>query len=96
MKKNILLDIICIIILSLNLQAQDCDKLIQNGLYSFTKMTNTGSFSKDLRTYFLSDQFREDMRHGKWGGSITVPIEGIPITLGANDDDTKYEQFNSI
>jgi hypothetical protein len=75
--------------------AQDCDKLLEGGLYSFTNMTNTGSFSSDLRTYYLSEQFKTDMKSGKWGGSLTIPVEGVPISLGANFSDDQYSEFRN-
>ncbi|NOS92011.1 MAG: hypothetical protein HOP30_08820 [Cyclobacteriaceae bacterium] len=49
-----------------------CEKLLQGGLYSFTGMTNTGSFRQDLKTYYLSEQFKADMKNGKWGASLTL------------------------
>lgn len=72
-----------------------CEKLLQGGLYSFTGMTNTGSFSQDLRTYYLSEKFKTDMKNGKWGGSITIPIKGVPLTLGANESEEKFQEFRS-
>ena len=70
-----------------------CGKLLVNGLYNEYKMTNTGNFSQDFKTYLFSDQFRSDLKNGKWGGSITVPIEGVPVTLGANASDQEVTQF---
>jgi hypothetical protein len=80
---------------SLSTFAQDCDKLLADGLYSFTKMTNTASFSKDLRTYYLSETFKSDMRSGKWGGSLTIPIEGVPFSIGANDSEEKFSELRT-
>jgi len=74
---------------------QDCDKLLQDGLYAFTKMSNSGSFSKDLRTYYLSDSFKADMHDGKWGSSLTIPIEGVPVSLGMNYNENDYQAFRS-
>jgi len=74
---------------------QECDKLLQGSLYSFTNMTNTGSFSKDLRTYYLSEQFKSDLKSGKWGGSVTLPIEGVPVTLGMDFTEDKYSEFKN-
>ncbi|WP_449397426.1 hypothetical protein [Chryseobacterium wanjuense] len=73
-----------------------CEKLLQGGLYSFTGMTNTGSFSQDLRTYYLSEQFKTDMKNGKWGGSLTIPVKGVPFTLGASDSEERFQQFRSM
>lgn len=94
--KKIKLTLICLLlVVSINTFAQECDKLLQGGLYSFTQMTNTGSFSQDLRTYYLSEQFKLDMKSGKWGGSVTIPIEGIPVSLGIDFTETKYNEFRS-
>jgi len=76
-------------------RAQDCDRLIHDGLYSFTSMTNTKSFSKDLHTYFLSDQFKKDMSSGKWGSTLVIPIGGSLFPVGINDDETKYSELRS-
>lgn len=81
--------------ISIGTFAQDCDKLLADGLYSFTKMTNTTSFSKDLRTYYLSETFKSDMRSGKWGASLTIPIEGVPFSIGANDSEEKFSELRT-
>ncbi len=82
---------------SLNLSAQDCkcDKLLQDGLYSFTKMTKTESFSKDIRSYYLSETFKSDMKSGKWGSSLTIPIKGIPFSIGMNDSEDKFSELRT-
>ncbi|WP_343633942.1 hypothetical protein [Fluviicola sp.] len=85
--------------ITVNLQTfgQDCKctELLQDGLYSFTKMTRTDSFSKDLRTYYLSETFKSDMRSGKWGGSLTIPIKGIPFSIGMNDSEEKFSELRT-
>lgn len=75
--------------------AQPCEKLLADGLYSITKMTNTSSFSKDLRTYYMSEAFKSDMRNGTWGASLTLPIDGIPFSIGAKDTDEKYTELRT-
>lgn len=80
---------------SLGIYAQECDKLLADGLYSFTRMTRTDSFSKDLRTYFLSESFKTDMKSGKWGGSLSIPIDGVPFSIGANDSEQKYTELRT-
>lgn len=81
--------------ISISSFSQECDKLLEGGLYSFTKMTNTGSFNQDLRTYYLSEQFKSDMKNGKWGSSVTIPIGDLPVTLGADFSEAKYSEFRS-
>jgi len=71
----------------------DCDKLLQNGLYQTYDIKKTDNFSLDFRKYLLSETFRSNLRDGKWGGSITVPIDGVPVTLGASADDTNISTF---
>lgn len=95
MKKQKLTIVCLLIFLTLSTFGQEFDKLLQGSLYSFINMTNTGSFSKDLRTYYLSEQFRTDLKSGKWGGSVTVPVEGIPVTLGMDFTEDKYNEFKS-
>lgn len=84
-----------ILMISLNVFSQDCDKLLQDGLYSFTKMTKTESFGKDLRSYYLSEKFKSDMRSGKWGGSLSIPIDGVPFSIGANDSEEKFSELRT-
>lgn len=84
-----------LLIVNLNAFSQDCDKLLQDGLYSFAKMTKTESFGKDLRTYYLSETFKSDMRSGKWGSSLTIPIEGVPFSIGANENEEKFTELRT-
>jgi hypothetical protein len=96
MKMNtIILGLFFIMALSINIVAQNCQPLLADGLYSFTKMTNTASFSKDLRTYYLSETFKLDMKSGKWGASISIPIEGVPFSIGANDSEEKFQELRT-
>ena len=81
--------------ISISSFSQTCDKLLEGGLYSFTQMTNTGSFNQDLRTYYLSEQFKKDLKNGKWGSSVTIPIGDLPVTLGADFSEAKYSEFRS-
>jgi hypothetical protein len=87
--------LIALALYGVNCLGQNCDKLLEGGLYSFTTMTNTGSFSKDLRTYYLSEQFKTDMKSGKWGSSVTIPVEGVPITLGMDFSQDSYTEFKN-
>lgn len=72
---------------------QDCEKMLQNGLYEHFSMTNTGSFSSDFKSYLTSSTFTTDLKNGKWGGGITVPINGVPVSLSANSDNTEISTF---
>jgi hypothetical protein len=93
--KNAILSLLALVSLNLFGQDCDCDKLLQDGLYSFTKMTRTESFSRDLRTYYLSETFKSDMKSGKWGGSLTIPIKGVPFSIEMNDNENKFTELRT-
>lgn len=94
--KSLKVKLTCLLVLAtIYSYSQNCDKLIQGGLYSFTNMVKSGSFSKDLRTYYLSEQFKSDLKNGKWGGSLTIPIEGIPFSIGADFSEDQFSEFKS-
>ncbi|PWG78425.1 hypothetical protein [Pararcticibacter amylolyticus] len=82
------------------LYAQDeepCKLLLQNGLYRTYQMAKTGNFQKDLKMYFSSEQFKKDFRDNKWGSSLSVITDAVPIELGVNASDSKMNEFqNSI
>lgn len=84
------------LLLSLMARAQDpCEKLLQDGLYQKINITTKSSFNQDLRTYFLSEDFKQDVKKGSWGADISIPIEGVPFSLGANSSDEHFSQFRS-
>lgn len=79
------------------LKAQDDDKacqlILQEGLYRQYKIVKTGSFHKDLKTYFSSEEFKKDYHEGSWAGKIGVVIDGVPIELGANSSEADLNEF---
>jgi hypothetical protein len=86
--------IVSFMLLVLSAQAQnDCEKLLEDGLYQKINITARSSFSQDLRTYFLSETFKNDVRKGSWGGSFAIPIDGVPFNLGANSSDEDFSTF---
>lgn len=95
MKKITIVVCILMLVAGVSLAQSDnrCEKILQDGLYSNFRITNTGNFNQDFRTYLLSEQFKQDLRQSKWGGSITIPIEGIPISLGANASEAEFSAF---
>jgi hypothetical protein len=34
-----------------------------------------------------------DLKSGAWGGSLTVPVEGVPVTIGANASSSDLSTF---
>ena len=74
-------------------ESEPCRLMLQNGLYRTYSITKTGSFNQDIRTYLSSNEFKQDLKNGKWGGSVGVVIEGVPIKLGADASDQQISTF---
>ncbi|WP_263603458.1 hypothetical protein [Chryseobacterium sp. PET-29] len=92
MKKTLLA--LIVLMYANHLKSQDsCDKLLQDGLYQKMNITTRSSFNQDLKTYFLSEDFKNDVKKGSWGGSFSIPIEGIPFSLGMNSSDDAFSNF---
>jgi hypothetical protein len=73
--------------------ADPCVTLFKDTLLrKFSIKTESRDFS-ELKTYLLSDTFLKDIQKSKWGASVTIPIEGVPVTLGANFTKDQYEEF---
>jgi len=70
-----------------------CALLLQDGLYKTFNIVRTADFKQDLKTYFSSDQFKQDMKSGKWGGSLSVIADAVPISIGANASDQEFNTF---
>lgn len=92
--KNQLLTLI-LALLFLNLFGQDCDLLLKDGLYAYTQTTTRTSFDQDMKSYFSSETFKSDMKSGKWGATLTIPIEGVPISIGADSDESSFSEFQA-
>jgi hypothetical protein len=92
--KVISIMLVCLIFCLSTFAQNDCEKILENGLYEHLKITRANAFSSDFRTYLLSDTFKFDLKNGKWGGSITVPIEGVPVSLGANASEDEKNVFH--
>lgn len=74
---------------------ESCREILKEGLYRTVISTRTTSFSQDLKIYFQSEQFKSDLKTGKWGAKVDVVVEGVPLGLGANASDTQFSEFVS-
>jgi hypothetical protein len=52
--------------------------------YNRLDLRQNASSSAAARSWFCSDQFFSDVSRHAAGGSLTVPIEGIPLSFGGN------------
>lgn len=73
--------------------SEHCKLILQNGLYKNYNITKTGNFYQDMKSYFTSNTFRQDLRNSKWGASVGVVIDGVPISIGANASDAEINTF---
>lgn len=82
----------------LRVLAQDenpCELILQGGLYQTLINQNSGNFSQDVKTYFSSEQFKKDFRNKNWSGGISAVINDVPVSLNANADETRINDFQS-
>src|SRR5689334_10940752 len=71
----------------------ECEKLLENGLYEQISTITHTTLSQDMKSYFLSEKFKSDMRDGKWGMSLSLPIDGVPVSIGSNSSDQEFSEF---
>jgi len=74
-------------------EANPCVTVFRDAMVRKVGIINKGNFNSDFKSYLLSETFRKDLRSGKWGGSLTIPIKGVPISLGVNHSDGEYHEF---
>lgn len=67
----------------------ECNKLLEGGLYKYINVVSTGTLSIDLKEYLSSDKFREDYSSGKWSGGLSIG----PLGLGANSSSEEIHKF---
>lgn len=73
--------------------SQDCDKLLEDGMYLMIHTISRTSLNQDMRSYLLSEQFRSDLKEGDWGTTFSIPIDGVPISIGLNSSDKEFNEF---
>lgn len=73
--------------------SEHCKLILQNGLYKNYNITKTGNFYQDMKSYFSSATFKQDLRNSKWGASVGVVVDGVPISIGANASDAEINTF---
>lgn len=74
-------------------EEEPCKLILQNGLYKTFKIEKHGNFQQDLKTYFASDEFKRDLQDNKWGGTVGVVIEGVPVEIGASASNNEISEF---
>ncbi|HEV7402630.1 MAG TPA: hypothetical protein VGO11_06890 [Chthoniobacteraceae bacterium] len=70
-----------------------CSAILQDGLYDYLNIQKSANFEGDIRTYFQSQTFKNDLKNNKWGGTLNVIIEEVPVGLSANASDNEINTF---
>jgi hypothetical protein len=73
--------------------SEHCRLILQNGLYKTFKVTKSGNFNQDIKSYLVSSTFKQDLRNGNWEGNVGVVVEGVPISIGAGASDQEIATF---
>jgi len=60
-----------------------CVTVYKDALCKRYHLNTKATFAEEFKHYLTSDTFRKDLQNREWGGSITVPIKGVPVTLAA-------------
>lgn len=71
----------------------DCFDLLKRGVYAERNITYSTEHSTDFKHYLESDQFKNDFLNKNKGVDLEVVVNGIPIRLGYNSDETKINEF---
>lgn len=73
--------------------AGHCAEILKEGLYQYLTMTRTLDMAQDLRTYLSSDTFRKDLRASRWGGGVSLLLDGLTLGLSASASDEEILEF---
>src|SRR5262245_35848335 len=80
--------VICLIALSIISpslgQSNPCAAALKDGIYNHFKERTLLQKHSSMMDYLKSNDFEKDVRNNKWGGGLTIPINGIPIGVNAN------------
>lgn len=83
---------------NIHLQAQEQDRCRDVLLYQtcdVLKISYNSSASKAFRDFVTSSNFNSDISKFSASGDISLPIDGIPIKLGASGSDQKISTWRS-
>jgi len=76
-------------------QCTSCD-LYLDKIYDKVSIKKEGDFKANFETWFFSDDFEKEVKDNKVGLSITLPIEGVPVTFGGNYESPDAWQTRKI
>jgi hypothetical protein len=78
-----------LILLALNTksyaQYESCDKYL-DFIYDYSHILKSDDFKQSFSSYFFDSTFEQQVKNNKTGLSFTVPLSGIPVTFGGNNE----------
>jgi hypothetical protein len=72
-----------------------CSDILKDGVRDKFLLQNNASVSSALRSWYLSDEFKNYIHNLKGGLKVVLPIGGDLFPLGADASDTDIDQFQS-
>ncbi|PYI92581.1 MAG: hypothetical protein DME97_09715 [Verrucomicrobia bacterium] len=75
-------------------QSNPCLEGLKDGVRDYFQQASYSSKYSNVKEYFKSKDFKEDVKNSKWGGGIVVPVEGVPLGVNANSSDEDFRKFS--
>jgi len=71
-----------------------CDAYL-DVIYDVTHIKKNDNFNASFKSWFFSEDFKKDVQNSNTGLSVTIPIDGVPITFGGNHESAgAWETYN--
>lgn len=76
-------------------QCPSCDNYL-NVIYNKVSIKRDIDFKTAFESWFFSDAFEKEVKNKDFGASVTVPLEGVPVTFGGNyESKDAWEKWRS-
>lgn len=69
-----------------------CDAALRDGVQNHYASTTSIRQHSSLKSYLTSQSFRSDIRNGKFGAGVTLPVKGVPVTFDANSSEGSFNE----
>jgi hypothetical protein len=74
-------------------QSNPCAEPLKDGIRDYYKSATNIEKHSSTKDYFRSQDFKEDLKKGGWGGGVVFPVNGIPVGVNANSSDEDFKKF---
>ncbi|MEZ5421589.1 MAG: hypothetical protein R2682_00670 [Pyrinomonadaceae bacterium] len=73
--------------------ANECEKILQDGVFEHHFGKTSESKNTDYKQYFESEEFRNDFRNGKFNLGIAVVVDAVPLNLDFGSSEEQINEF---